>query len=101
MSNLNGEVGIPGTYGHQSTISHIAPRGRIFKERPYLAHTLAGESGEVGKRLDVRKEEVGAALNGVKAGKPFIFLRIGRFGIVKPNVPFCAPIIGSCPLANS
>ena len=31
----------------------------------------------------------------VNAGRPMIFLRIGRFGIVMSSVPSCVPMIGS------
>ena len=101
MSNLYGEAEFRErrAYNPQSVISrHSDEYSRNDRTWQY---TLAGESGEVGKRLDTRKEEVCAAFNRVKASKHFIILRIGRFGRVKSNVPSCAPIIGSCSLPNS
>ena len=37
----------------------------------------------------------------VNAGRPLIFFRIGRFGIVMSNVPSCVPMIGSRSLPSS
>jgi hypothetical protein len=47
--------------------------------------SLTAESGEMLKRFDACKDEEAPPFAVVKAGRPFIFLRIGRVRIVKSN----------------
>jgi hypothetical protein len=48
---------------------------------------LAAKSGKVLKRFDAWKKEVGTALYGRESWQALYFLRIGRFGTAKSNVP--------------